>query len=140
VTAPLRVLVTAAGGPAAIAAMKSLRAEDSVQLIAADMDPWAAGLYLTPERTLVPAGVALLLASAAALDVILDKLTLAEHCAGVVRVPRTEPFGPSLDPAGWTPLRRRGGRVPRHSWAAGAGRGGGQDLGRHRPARPAGRA
>jgi carbamoyl-phosphate synthase large subunit len=145
VTAPLRVLVTGAGGPAAIAAMKSLRAEESVQLIAADMDPWAAGLYLTPERTLVPAGaapdftavlldlcrtlrvdvvlptvdaelqplarareefaaagVALLLAPAAALDIILDKLTLAEHCAGVVRVPRTELFGPSLDPAGWT--------------------------------------
>jgi carbamoyl-phosphate synthase large subunit len=145
VTAPLRVLVTGAGGPAAIAAMKSLRAEESVQLIAADMDPWAAGLYLTGERTLVPAGaapeftavlldrcralgvdvvlptvdaellplarareefaaagVALLLAPAAALDVILDKLTLAEHCAGVVAVPRTELFGPSLDPASWT--------------------------------------
>jgi carbamoyl-phosphate synthase large subunit len=144
-TAPLRVLVTGAGGPAAIAAMKSLRAEESVQLIAADMDPWAAGLYLTGERTLVPAGaapeftavvldrcralgvdvvlptvdaellplarareefaavgVALLLAPAAALDIILDKLTLAEHCAGVVAVPRTELFGPSVDPAGWT--------------------------------------
>jgi carbamoyl-phosphate synthase large subunit len=144
-TAPLRVLVTGAGGPAAIAAMKSLRAEESVQLIAADMDPWAAGLYLTGERTLVPAGaapeftavlldrcralgvdvvlptvdaellplarakeeyaaagIALLLAPAAALDVILDKLTLAEHCAGVVAVPRTELFGPSVDPAGWT--------------------------------------
>jgi carbamoyl-phosphate synthase large subunit len=145
VTARLRVLVTGAGGPAAIAAMKSLRAEPSVQLIAADMDPWAAGLYLTGERTLVPAGaapeftavlldrcralgvdvvlptvdaelqplarareefaaagVALLLAPAAALDIILDKLTLATHCAGVVQVPRTELFGPSLDPAGWT--------------------------------------
>ncbi len=144
-TAPLRVLVTGAGGPAAIAAMKSLRAEESVQLIAADMDPWAAGLYLTGERTLVPpgaapeftavlldrcrtlgvdvvlptvdaellplarareefaaAGVALLLAPAAALDVILDKLTLAQHCAGVVAVPRTELFGPSVDPASWT--------------------------------------
>jgi carbamoyl-phosphate synthase large subunit len=145
VTARLRVLVTGAGGAAAIAAMKSLRAEESVQLIAADMDPWAAGLYLTEERTLVPAGtapeftavlldrcralgvdvllptvdaelqplarareefaaagVALLLAPAAALDIILDKLTLAEHCAGVVRVPRTELFGPSVDPASWT--------------------------------------
>lgn len=144
-TAPLRVLVTGAGGPAAIAAMRSLRGEEPVQLIAADMDPWAAGLYLTPERTLVPAGaapeftavlldrcralgvdvvlptvdaellplarareefaaagVSLLLAPAAALDIILDKLTLAEHCVGVVRVPRTELFGPSLDPAGWT--------------------------------------
>jgi carbamoyl-phosphate synthase large subunit len=153
VTAPghrgrrLRVLVTGAGGPAAIAAMKSLRADDSVELLAADMDPWAAGLYLVPAwaRTLIPAGAApgfadallnrcltlgvdivlptvdaelrplagarakfaadgieLLLAPAAALDVILDKLILAEHCAGVVRVPRTEVFGPRVDPAQWT--------------------------------------
>jgi carbamoyl-phosphate synthase large subunit len=144
---PLRVLVTGAGGPAAIAAMKSLRADESVELLAADMDPWAAGLYLVPSwaRTLVPAGAApefteallarcftlgvdvllptvdaelrplararprfsaagvdLLLAPAAALDIILDKLALAEHCAGVVRVPRTELFGPSVDPASWT--------------------------------------
>jgi len=142
---PVRVLVTGAGGPAAIAAMKSLRAEEGVELIAADMDPWAAGLYLVPERTLVPAGadpdftdvvlatcvtlgvtvilptvdaelqplararedfaaagIELLLAPAAALDIILDKLSLARHCAGVVRVPRTEPFGPAIDPAGWT--------------------------------------
>jgi len=143
----LRVLVTGAGGPAAIAAMKSLRADETVQLLAADMDPWAAGLYLVPRwaRTLVPAGAApgfaaallirclalgvdvvlptvdselqplarareaftaaglrLLLAPAAALDVILDKLALAEHCAGVVQVPRTELFGPSVDPATWT--------------------------------------
>lgn len=142
-----RVLVTGAGGPAAIAAMKSLRAEESVELLAADMDPWAAGLYLVPPwaRTLVPAGAApgftdallsrclrlgvdvilptvdselrplararerfaavgidLLLAPAAALDVILDKLSLAQHCAGVVRVPRTELFGPDVDPASWT--------------------------------------
>ncbi len=143
----LRVLVTGAGGPAAIAAMKSLRATESVELLAADMDPWAAGLYLVPPwaRTLIPAGAApgfadalltrcltlgvdvvlptvdaelrplayareafaaagidLLLAPAAALDIILDKLSLAEHCAGVVRVPRTELFGPSVDPASWT--------------------------------------
>jgi carbamoyl-phosphate synthase large subunit len=145
VTAPLRVLVTGAGGPAAIAAMKSLRADASIELVAADMDPWAAGLYLTPLRTLIPAGaaedftsvllarcrtfgvdvvlptvdaelqplareretfveagVALLLAPAAALDVILDKLSLAQHCAGVVRVPRTELFGPSVEVASWT--------------------------------------
>ena len=58
---PLRILVTGAGGPAAIAAMKSLRAEPSVELLAADMDPWAAGLYLVPPeaRTLLPAGAAL---------------------------------------------------------------------------------
>jgi carbamoyl-phosphate synthase large subunit len=141
------VLVTGAGGPAAIAAMKSLRADPSVELLAADMDPWAAGLYLVPERsrTLLPAGAApeftevlldrcltlgadvvlptvdaelrplaasrsrflasdidLLLAPAAALDVILDKLALARHCAGVVRVPRTEPLGPGTDPAAWS--------------------------------------
>jgi carbamoyl-phosphate synthase large subunit len=144
---PLRVLVTGAGGPAAIAAMKSLRAQETVELLAADMDPWAAGLYLVPSwaRTLIPAGAApeftdtlltrclalgvdvilptvdaelrplararetfgaagikLLLAPAAALDVILDKLKLAEHCAGVVRVPRTELFGSRVDPASWT--------------------------------------
>jgi carbamoyl-phosphate synthase large subunit len=142
-----RVLVTGAGGPAGIAAMKSLRADESVELRAADMDPWAAGLYLVPEpaRTLIPAGAAadfadvllarcralgvhvvlptvdaelrplaaararfaadgikLLLAPAAALDVILDKLTLALHCGGVVRVPRTEPVGGGTDPSSWS--------------------------------------
>jgi carbamoyl-phosphate synthase large subunit len=143
----VRVLVTGAGGPAAIAAMRSLGADPAVELIAADMDPWAAGLYLLPpaSRTLVPAGAApefaavllarcrelgvhvvlptvdaelrplagaratfrahgieLLLAPAAALDVILDKLALARHCAGVVRVPRTEPLGAGTDPSSWT--------------------------------------
>jgi carbamoyl-phosphate synthase large subunit len=142
-----RVLVTGAGGPAAIAAMKSLREDPTVELLAADMDPWAAGLYLVPRqaRTLIPAGAApdftavlldrcraldvqvvlptvdaelrplanarmrfadqgvdLLLAPAAALDVILDKLTLAGHCAGVVRVPRTERLHPGTDPASWS--------------------------------------
>jgi carbamoyl-phosphate synthase large subunit len=142
-----RVLVTGAGGPAAIAAMRSLGADPAVELVAADMDPWAAGLYLVPpaSRTLVPAGAApdftdvllarcrelgvhvvlptvdaelrplagararflahgvdLLLAPAAALDVILDKLALAKHCAGIVRVPRTEPLGAGTDPSSWT--------------------------------------
>jgi carbamoyl-phosphate synthase large subunit len=144
---PLRVLVTGAGGPAAIAAMKSLRADPSVELIAADMDPWAAGLYLVPPsaRTLIPPGAApdftdavlarcralgvhvvvptvdaelrplararalfaaegigLLLAPGPALDVTLDKLALAGRCAGVVTVPKTELFGPAVDPAAWT--------------------------------------
>ena len=60
VPARTRVLVTGAGGPAAIAAMKSLGADPSVELIAADMDPWAAGLYLVPAaaRTILPAGSA----------------------------------------------------------------------------------
>jgi carbamoyl-phosphate synthase large subunit len=54
------VLVTGAGGPAAIAVLKSLRADPSVRLIAADMDGWAAGLYLVPpaDRTIIPAGAA----------------------------------------------------------------------------------
>ena len=57
---PVRVLVTGAGGPAAVSVLKSLRADPSVTLIAADMDPWAAGLYLVPaaERALIPAGLA----------------------------------------------------------------------------------
>jgi len=142
-----RVLVTGAGGPAAIAAMKSLSADPSVELLAADMDRWAAGLYLVPSasRTLIPAGAAadftdvlldrcralgvhvvlptvdaelrpladaraafaahgidLLLAPAAALEVILDKLALAGHCARVVRVPRTEALGSGIDPSSWT--------------------------------------
>jgi len=54
------VLVTGAGGPAAIAVLKSLRADESVSLLAADMDPWAAGLYLVPPaaRSVIPAGTA----------------------------------------------------------------------------------
>ncbi len=144
---PVRVLVTGAGGPAAIAAMKSLGADPAVELLAADMDPWAAGLYLVPPaaRTLIPAGndpgfadalrarcrdlgvdvvlptvdaelrplaaarpafaadgIDLLLAPGPALDVILDKLALAERCTGVVRVPRTAPFDDATDPADWT--------------------------------------
>ena len=56
---PVRVLVTGAGGPAAVSVLKSLSADPSVCLIAADMDPWAAGLYLVPpgQRTLIPAGL-----------------------------------------------------------------------------------
>jgi len=144
---PLRVLVTGAGGPAAIATMKALRGDDTVELFAADMDPWGAGLYLVPPeaRVLIPAGaapgfaeslldrclalgadvvwptvdaelrplarareafaaagIALLLAPGRALDVILDKLLLAERCLNVVRVPRTALLGPAIDPASWT--------------------------------------
>ena len=55
----VRVLVTGAGGPAAVSVMKSLSADPTVRLMAADMDPWAAGLYLVPPdaRTLLPAGL-----------------------------------------------------------------------------------
>jgi carbamoyl-phosphate synthase large subunit len=53
-----RVLVTGAGGPAAVSVMKSLAADPTVELLAADMDPWAAGLYLVPPdaRMLIPRG------------------------------------------------------------------------------------
>jgi carbamoyl-phosphate synthase large subunit len=56
----ISVLVTGAGGPAAIAVMKSLRTDPSVGLLAADMDSWAAGLYLVPPaaRTVIPGGLA----------------------------------------------------------------------------------
>jgi carbamoyl-phosphate synthase large subunit len=56
---PAPVLVTGAGGPAAVSVIKSLRADPSVRLVAADMDAWAAGLYLLPpdDRTLIPAGL-----------------------------------------------------------------------------------
>jgi carbamoyl-phosphate synthase large subunit len=55
----VRVLVTGAGGPAAVSVMKSLGEDPSVRLVAADLDPWAAGLYLVPPdaRTLIPAGL-----------------------------------------------------------------------------------
>jgi carbamoyl-phosphate synthase large subunit len=143
----VRALVTGAGGPAAVSVMKSLSADPSVSLLAADMDPWAAGLYLVPPeaRTLIPAGldpgfvdatlaccvtmgvdvliptvdvelrplgkaradfasagIELLLAPDQALDVTLDKLALAERCAGKVRVPRTERLDRAEDLESWT--------------------------------------
>src|ERR1019366_355848 len=143
----VRALVTGAGGPAAVSVMKSLSADPSVSLIADDMDPWAAGLYLVPPeaRTLIPAGldpefvdaalarciamgvdvliptvdaelrplgraradfsragIELLLAPDQALDVTLDKLALAQRCAGIVRVPRTERFDQAADLESWT--------------------------------------
>lgn len=50
-----RVLVTGAGGPSAIAVMRSLEAAGAT-LFAADIDPYAAGLYLVGEarRSLLP--------------------------------------------------------------------------------------
>jgi carbamoyl-phosphate synthase large subunit len=143
----VRVLVTGAGGPAAVSVMKSLGADPTVTLLAADMDPWAAGLYLVPPeaRTLIPAGldpgfveatlarciamdadvlvptvdaelrplararaqfaragIALLLAPDEALDVTLDKLALAQRCAGRAPVPRTERLDRATDPGSWT--------------------------------------
>ena len=47
------------------------------------------------------AGIELMLAPERALDLTLDKLALARCCAGHVRVPRTECFDETLDPAAW---------------------------------------
>ena len=57
---PVRLLVTGAGGPAAIAVIHAVATDPTVTVVAADMDPWAAGLYLTgpADRVLVPAGTA----------------------------------------------------------------------------------
>lgn len=54
---PSRVLVTGAGGPAAVAFMRAVTGPD-VELWAVDIDPCAAGLYLVPpdRRALVPRG------------------------------------------------------------------------------------
>ena len=56
--AQIRVLITGAGGPAAIAVMHALRDDPSISMVVADMDPWASGLYLDPddEAVLIPAG------------------------------------------------------------------------------------
>ena len=53
-------LVTGAGGPAGVAVIRSLLARGDVRVVAADMDRFAAGLYLVPadQRVLVPPGLA----------------------------------------------------------------------------------
>jgi carbamoyl-phosphate synthase large subunit len=57
-SAPTRVLVTGAGGPAGVAVIRSLLARDDVEVFSADMDGWASGLYLVPaeRRRIVPPG------------------------------------------------------------------------------------
>lgn len=140
-----RVLVTGAGGPAAVAVLRSLAHRDDVTLLAADMDRYASGLYLVDagSRHLVEAGVSetfvdslvelcerervdvlfstvdvelprvaaerkrfdaigttLAAPSLETLEVCLDKYALAQRCAGVVPVPRTELLGAS-DPESW---------------------------------------
>ena len=56
--ATTRVLVTGVGGAAGIAVVRGLLRREDVEVIAADMDGWAAGLYLVPaeRRRLVPPG------------------------------------------------------------------------------------
>ena len=52
-----RILLTGVGGAAAISFLRALRGQD-VQIWAADIDPYAAGLYLVPEerRCIIPGG------------------------------------------------------------------------------------
>ncbi len=54
---PGRVLVTGAGGPSGIAVMQSI-ASDTLTVLAGDIDPYAAGLYLVPpgQRFILPRG------------------------------------------------------------------------------------
>jgi carbamoyl-phosphate synthase large subunit len=144
-SSPIRVLVTGAGGPAAVAVLRSLAHRDDVTLLAADMDRYASGLYLVDpgsrhlvqagraetfvdrlvelcERELVDVlfstvdvelprvaaerkrfdaiGTTLAAPSLETLEVCLDKYALAQRCAGVVPVPRTELLGAS-DPESW---------------------------------------
>lgn len=56
----MRVLVTGAGGAAGVAVIRSLLRRGDVDVLAADMDRWAAGIYLVPagHRRLVPPGKA----------------------------------------------------------------------------------
>jgi len=55
-----RVLVTGAGGPAGVAVIRALLTEPGVEVHAADIDPYGAGLYLVGDgqRWLVPPGAA----------------------------------------------------------------------------------
>jgi carbamoyl-phosphate synthase large subunit len=139
---PSRVLVSGVGGPAGLAVMKSLR-DSPLMVYAADIDPYAAGLYDVPERArvllprgddpgfvefvfglcrreridavvptvdseLLPlararerferAGVKLVLAPEATLRVCLDKWSLFQACAGLLRVPETVLVDEDFDP------------------------------------------
>ena len=69
----IRVLVTGAGGPAAIAVIRSLAEDPKFTLIAADMDPWASGLYLVPKDSRV------LLLPAAHVDFISNLLEICKE-------------------------------------------------------------
>lgn len=54
---PGRVLVTGVGGPSGVSVMQAI-ASDALTLLAGDIDPYAAGLYLVPaeRRTILPRG------------------------------------------------------------------------------------
>lgn len=136
------MLVTGAGGPSAVAILRSLAHDPRVALHAGDIDPNAAGLYLVPaeRRVLLPrgdapgfasvlldwcrtagidvlfptvdqellpiarareafaaAGVAVVLAEAAALATCLDKWALYRACMDRLPMPRTALLDEALD-------------------------------------------
>lgn len=80
-----RVLITGVGGPSGQSIMKSLaRLDPPVELLAADLDPFAAGLYLVPEdrRFLLPRG---------------DDPGFADHLLDLVRRERVDVVFPTVD-------------------------------------------
>jgi carbamoyl-phosphate synthase large subunit len=138
-----RVLVTGVGGPSGVCLLKAL-AEKPLTLLAGDIDPYAAGLYLVPDdrRLILPrgdherfaeellavcereavdlvvptvdseliplaehrtqfelAGVRLVLAPLATLEICLDKWALHGHCRDHVRIPHTVLVDELFDPA-----------------------------------------
>lgn len=48
------ILILEAGGPCAVSCIKLLKQSTQVRTIAADMDPYAAGLYLADEKEVIP--------------------------------------------------------------------------------------
>ncbi|GGA71552.1 carbamoyl phosphate synthase [Pseudoclavibacter endophyticus] len=56
----IRVLVTGAGGPAGVAVIRSLLRRGEFDVVAADMDGWASGLYFVgpDNRRIIPPGLA----------------------------------------------------------------------------------
>jgi carbamoyl-phosphate synthase large subunit len=89
---PARVLVTGAGGPAAVSFMRAV-AGPEVELWAVDVDPCATGLYLVPpeRRGLVPRG---------------DDPDFAEHLLRVCREAAVDVLLPTVDTE-LLPLARR---------------------------------
>ena len=133
-TAPTRVLVTGAGGPAGVAVIRRFLEDPTVDVLAADMDPYAAGLYLVgPDRRfLVPAGDADDFVDEVrrrcrieGIDVVVptvdsELLPLAEHRAafadaGVrLAVTGVEPLRDTLDKAALAARSAHGRPRPRH--------------------------
>jgi len=89
---PRRVLVTGAGGPAAVAFLRAVGGSD-VELWAADIDPYAAGLYLVApgRRHLVPRG---------------DEAGFVDAVAGLCHVAAIDVLVPTVDTE-LLPLARR---------------------------------